>query len=48
MSLVGDEKVIVEQIDLNDDTQREVQFYSIALENVKLALKFLDKEGVPL
>jgi rRNA-processing protein EBP2 len=49
MSIVSDSKIDIEgKININDDIQREVQFYNITLENVQLALKQLEIEKIPL
>ncbi len=48
MSLVSNDKVDIQKLDINDDIQREVQFYNITLGNVQLAKQYLINEKVVL
>ncbi len=46
MSIVSVKEVETQDINVNDDIQREVQFYNIAMGNAKAALEQLEREGV--
>ena len=46
MTIVSDKKINVKELDVNDDIQREVQFYQITINNVQKGLVELEKDGV--